>query len=280
LRWIFSALASALARDATKDSAAQTDAFVAPPVFTPHSDENGDGESARVPTANPARAAALADRQRADDGDRRTTVSRACLAGSCSTSTPRATNCHHGRTRPAVIRRELVLRTEPACLQQSPQPTNPGLRSHHRSRPVRGTTDPVGGPGALARESLGWSWPQQLQSSGDLADPQSPTGRASEKIQLPSALPQPEQNTKIAAGQGRELGKPRRSRPVTPHPPGQSSPAAKAPEAARQRSDLGGRNWVRTSDPSLVRIVTTTPPPAGCSSGPGHKQQDEAQRSV
>src|ERR1022692_5046727 len=32
-------------------------------------------------------------------------------------------------------------------------------------------------------------------------------------------------------------------------------------------SDLGkcGHSWVRTSDPSLVRVVTTTPPPAACS---------------
>ncbi len=180
-------------RTATKDSAAQTDAFVAPPVFTPPGDENGDGESARVPTANPARAAALADRQRADDGDRRTTVSRACLAGSCSTSTRRATNCHHGRTRPVVIRRELVIRTEPACLQQSPQPTNPGLRSHHRSRPVRGTTGPVGGPDTLARESLWLVLAAVAPEQRGSCRPTEPDGRAPEKIRLPSALPQPEQ---------------------------------------------------------------------------------------
>jgi hypothetical protein len=42
-----------------------------------------------------------------------------------------------------------------------------------------------------------------------------------------------------------------------------------------QGSDLGGRSWVRTSDPSLVRIVTTTPPTCGAA----HPCRSTASRS-
>jgi hypothetical protein len=34
---------------------------------------------------------------------------------------------------------------------------------------------------------------------------------------------------------------------------------------------VGGHSWVRTSDPSLVRIATTAPLPLACSTGPGQR---------
>jgi len=48
---------------------------------------------------------------------------------------------------------------------------------------------------------------------------------------------------------------------------------------AHVRRPTGGRRWVRTTAPSLVRPATTTPPPALTLVSPGQRQQHRAQPS-
>jgi hypothetical protein len=63
-----------------------------------------------------------------------------------------------------------------------------------------------------------------------------------------------------------KLGKRSQPRPQSTHPDVLASAQPSRPFRPRpQRSDLGGHSWFRTSDPSLVRIVTTTPPTCGFS---------------
>jgi hypothetical protein len=68
-------------------------------------------------------------------------------------------------------------------------------------------------------------------------------------------------------------------RPRSPRPNSQPPTTAQLPAAREQRPDLRGRNWDRTSDPSLVRPATTTPPPAHTLVSAGQWQQDRAQPS-
>jgi hypothetical protein len=112
------------------------------------------------------------------------------------------------------------------------------LRSHHRSRHDPGHDRP---------NQLTGPWPGKVLAGPDLTSAGTrrsawPTDAGRQQLsanRLPYALPhrthQRRQDRSRAMG---ELAKRRRPRPVTPHPPGQSSPAEIAPEADWQRSDL------------------------------------------
>jgi len=95
----------------------------------------------------------------------------------------------------------------------------------------------------------------------------------------PLARPTAGRSARPVPGDPREVDLPNSSQHVArPRPAARLKLVSRASDLARCLSFTRGRNWVRTSDPSLIRVVTTTPPPAACSITPGHKQQDRAQR--